>query len=216
MGLFKPLTGGGGSFSVSDLTEQDLKNLAAALGTGSADLYSMITGAAALDKSSAADGDLLPVGDVSANKEKKMLLSELAAFVAGKIEIPEADDFSINELTAEELSWLGNALGVESGGAKVQTGSYPGTNTYGATNPCILTFNFAPKLVIITRSDEKFNANTIILVGGSGCYYGGSNNSSGYVTWSGNSVSWYTDTTTSGAVNQNNYKDATYAWVAIG
>ena len=35
-----------------------------------------------------------------------------------------------------------------SGFAKIQTGSYVGTGTYGASNPCSLTFDFAPKWLI--------------------------------------------------------------------
>ena len=33
--------------------------------------------------------------------------------------------------------------------AKIQTGSYIGTGTYGASNPCSLTFDFVPKIVYI-------------------------------------------------------------------
>ena len=36
-----------------------------------------------------------------------------------------------------------------SGFAKIQTGSYVGTGTYGASNPCSLTFDFEPKLILI-------------------------------------------------------------------
>lgn len=33
--------------------------------------------------------------------------------------------------------------------AKIQTGSYVGTGTYGASNPCSLTFDFSPKFLIM-------------------------------------------------------------------
>lgn len=38
------------------------------------------------------------------------------------------------------------------GKARIQTGSYVGTGTYGASNPCSLTFEFEPKALIINRT----------------------------------------------------------------
>lgn len=35
--------------------------------------------------------------------------------------------------------------------AKVATGSYVGTKTYGASNPCSLTFDFSPNLILFFR-----------------------------------------------------------------
>ena len=43
-----------------------------------------------------------------------------------------------------------------SGFAKIQTGSYVGTGTYGASNPCSLTFDFVPKLILITQDDVQW------------------------------------------------------------
>ena len=42
-----------------------------------------------------------------------------------------------------------------SGGVKIQTGSYVGTGTYGASNPCSLTFDFNVQRVIITDSGQS-------------------------------------------------------------
>ena len=36
-----------------------------------------------------------------------------------------------------------------SAGTKIATGSYTGTGTYGASNPCSLKFDFEPKIIII-------------------------------------------------------------------
>ena len=41
--------------------------------------------------------------------------------------------------------------------AKIQTGSYVGTGTYGANNPCSLTFDFEPNFLIITPVSEDYN-----------------------------------------------------------
>lgn len=39
--------------------------------------------------------------------------------------------------------------------AKVATGSYVGTGTYGASNPCSLTFGFVPKMVFIIKDNAQ-------------------------------------------------------------
>ena len=41
-----------------------------------------------------------------------------------------------------------------SGFAKIQTGSYVGTGTYGASNPCSLTFDFTPKIFLNNCGDN--------------------------------------------------------------
>ena len=43
--------------------------------------------------------------------------------------------------------------------ARIQIGSYVGTGTYGADNPCSLTFDFAPQIVIITA--PKINVHVV-------------------------------------------------------
>lgn len=45
---------------------------------------------------------------------------------------------------------INNAL---NGKAQIQTGSYVGTGTYGENNPCSLTFDFVPKLLIFFNKD---------------------------------------------------------------
>ena len=39
--------------------------------------------------------------------------------------------------------------------AKIQTGSYVGTGTYGAANPCSLTFDFVPKFLYIKSTNSS-------------------------------------------------------------
>ena len=41
------------------------------------------------------------------------------------------------------------AITLVAGGAKIETGSYVGTGTYGSSNPCSLTFDFAPKVLFM-------------------------------------------------------------------
>ena len=43
--------------------------------------------------------------------------------------------------------------------AKIQTGSYVGTGTYGANNPCRLTFNIKPKIGFIQSETYEGDGN---------------------------------------------------------
>lgn len=52
----------------------------------------------------------------------------------------------INSGVNSEISDILAQLGTK---ARIQTGSYVGTGTYGANNPCSLTFDFVPKIVVI-------------------------------------------------------------------
>lgn len=47
-----------------------------------------------------------------------------------------------------------------SGGAKVQTVSYVGTGTYGEENPCSLTFDFEPNLVMMIGEKTQTSASS--------------------------------------------------------
>lgn len=107
-------------------------------------------------------------------------------------------------------------------GPRIETGSYVGTGTYGPSNPCSLTFDFTPKIVLMHRggtvaySDSThcmvfvWNITNDFYVGSSG----GSHNS---VTYSGNTISWHNDTgNLAGAGAQLNGSGTTYWYTAIG
>ena len=110
---------------------------------------------------------------------------------------------------------------------KIETGSYVGTGTYGASNPNTLTFGFVPKLVFIfgslggsSQSSGLFYVPVLSATYVSGAYFkdglGLSNvNSQAYAKMDGTVMSWYYG---QGAYpdNQFNYKTATYQYIAIG
>ena len=50
------------------------------------------------------------------------------------------------------------ALATAMGAAKIQTGSYVGTGTYGASNPNSLTFPFTPKFVYIIKRNKEYTS----------------------------------------------------------
>ena len=100
--------------------------------------------------------------------------------------------------------------------ARVQTGSYVGTGTYGKNNPCSLTFDFAPKLVIIrkTKSSDTgffvYNSERYSVFGGYSSTVGGP------CSQSNNTISWYYAYNDQGPRGQLNEQGVTYVWVSIG
>ena len=99
-------------------------------------------------------------------------------------------------------------------GAKIATGSYTGTGTYGSSNPNSLTFPFTPKIVFLGQAtslsfSEFFYGLTIASTRIASSTGGGL-----YLTWSGSSVSWYTPNP--GASYQFNTSGYVYTWIAIG
>ncbi len=92
--------------------------------------------------------------------------------------------------TIEYLGKLGDK-------ARVQVLSYVGTGTYGSSNPNSLTFDFAPKVILIYRPAKNYNDyyhNCMFLFNGVNtgitlAYGSGFNN----VTWNNKKVSWYSD-----------------------
>ena len=116
--------------------------------------------------------------------------------------------------------------------AKVAAGSYVGTGTYGKDNPMSIVFGFTPKLVTIYMSN---NSNSTYVGADGGTWIYGADKGTMHpcirqesldesyfwytpetvpLTWSNNSVSWYT--TYSAGRAALNELGATYRWVAIG
>ena len=124
----------------------------------------------------------------------------------------------INNGVNSEISEVLAQLGTK---AKIQTGSYVGTGTYGADNPCSLTFDEIPKIIfIITLTDERYLAmpfsplvsefNTIYLAGS------GSRTCTNKLSVSGNTISWYLNyAPDSHAYAQMNYSGNTYYYFAF-
>ena len=123
----------------------------------------------------------------------------------------------------------------------IVTGSYVGTGTFGADHPCSLTFNFLPKLIMITRyhtgtssidyifpGDSEGNywlmdANTLTDSGASlsgyvgtgfGRVFGyGGGASVGYKSSDQRTIYWYSG---NDAASQFNSDGTTYYYAAIG
>lgn len=105
---------------------------------------------------------------------------------------------------------------------KIETGSYTGTGTYGASNPNTLAFSFEPKIVFITYAGSSFVPGTDYFAD-SAIYLIGSSFSrvavSGTVlNWSidGVVLNWYTSGSAATARSQLNQNGYMYNYVALG
>ena len=120
------------------------------------------------------------------------------------------------------------ALASAMGAAKIQTGSYVGTGTYGASNPNSLTFNFQPKLVGINNVDAQYfsygqdgstlSASHLVVwwIPGQTAYHRDVSRSVNF-SQNGNSLSYWTDNTRyEKGETQYNAIGITYIWVAFG
>ena len=106
--------------------------------------------------------------------------------------------------------------------ARIQAGSYVGTGTYGADNPCTLTFDFSPKVIAINTKDPYYTVflTPILIKGLTNIDYitsyitanGNIRYDSLHSTWGNNFVSWYGRSATS----QLNWNNITYNYIAIG
>lgn len=91
---------------------------------------------------------------------------------------------------------------------KIETGSYVGTGTYGASNPNSLTFDFVPEFLFVVG---KNSLDYFVLCYGISIATGSATHSAASFSWSGNTVSWYA-ASSQYQLNSNGY---VYAFIAI-
>ena len=134
----------------------------------------------------------------------------LGEVFVGYVNSPDPNAYPVND------GYTYTALGQLGEKARIATGSYIGTGTYNTNNKNSLTFDFEPKLLIITPKATV--SQLFVAVGGSAYYiwwnsgYNSGQIDYGIITW-GKTVSWYS---TIGAVYQFNQSGSTYQYVAIG
>ena len=111
-----------------------------------------------------------------------------------------------------------SAMLTAAGGARIQTGSFRGTGTSGASNPCRLTFDFVPSFfMLISPPGATMEESSIF-----SCWI----NQTGIFwrlvyTLSGTTLSWYYDSSSSSVPTdyspaQGNSTYSTYCWLALG
>ena len=185
------------------------------------------------EKTSLLDVDHFPVFDASTQKHKKVLLSKIKDFLtntfAGKMHEHKA-----GEITSGILPIARGGTGASSidslvsllGAAIVEVGSYVGTGTSGSANPTSLTFDFAPKVLIMLEnyfytsgyiSALNVTSLTTSFVEDRFGYRQAIN--TGYCKKSadGKTISWYSNYSSKyDAGYQYNQSGTTYAYIAIG
>ena len=95
--------------------------------------------------SDATDGTSGANGGVAATPAAVKAIADALANKAAKNHGHVAADIS-------DLSTVVQSL--VSGAAKIQAGSYTGTGTYGASNPCSLTFDFVPQVLVLSHGQN--------------------------------------------------------------
>ena len=126
-------------------------------------------------------------------------------------------------ITTYPVLHTGNAQTL--GFSKIATGSYVGTGTVGREHPTVLTFNFAPKFLILVKDDGALPDGTTLLskVGAYSIYgYNGFYHfytySSGWACtlsgWGTNTLSYYANGVD--ATYQFNVSGNTYYYMALG
>ena len=98
--------------------------------TASAGVNNLVSG---LSQITPVSNDLFPFRDVSGNIGASVTLANLVNALGNN-----------GVITQNNLAAQTSALGF----AKIATGSYVGTGTFGVNNPCSLTFPFSPKILI--------------------------------------------------------------------
>mgnify|MGYP000484368740 CR=1 FL=1 len=96
---------------------------------------------------------------------------------------------------------------------RIATGSYVGTGTYGASNPCSLTFDFVPRSIFVKLLAYAWDARNNIMMLVSPSSISEVDGRDNTVSWIQNSVSWFC---TSGPMQQLNVSGKTYWYVAFG
>lgn len=123
----------------------------------------------------------------------------------------------INSGVNSEISDVLAQLGTK---AKIQTGSYVGTGTYGASNPCSLTFDGMPCLLIVTKKGIGLLSNITLSGWDNGVLWHsevtqsqvvGNNQRYIFFTQSQTILSWYSDS----ADCQLNSSGVTYQYTCI-
>ena len=132
----------------------------------------------------------------------------------GEVESVSAEVYELQE-TVRGLNDSVNSL-PKTSGLRIMYGSYYGTGTMGPLNPTSLTFEFEPKLVIITSEEGTYDGPVVWTYGTTMIPLRPSNtNSTSGLQFSleGNKLSWYNG---AGANLQFNCSGIKYTWLAIG
>lgn len=154
---------------------------------------------------------------------KATLLKDDTAALYGKGTDAVPDD--ILSILSNAVLFVGGYLkdiGGNKVGPRIETGSYVGTGTFGSSNPCSLTFDFTPKILLMhmggtSAYSEDTHCMVFVWNITNDFYIGNAGDSHNSVTYSGNTISWYNTTgNLASAGQQLNGSGTTYWYTAIG
>ena len=136
----------------------------------------------------------------------------LSEVTKGNFLVGNGADALVEKTPAEVLNIIG--------AAKIVKDSYTGNGEYGKNNPCVLTFGGVPKLVFVQADTPPARGRSMFLaINGSPeaevfpvIGTTGDSLDSVYLTWSDNSLSWYS---TESSEYQMNKDGKTYNYIAI-
>lgn len=167
------------------------------------------------------DTDFMLLGGSKANPPGKKVTSAKTNAPAGDWEYVQSSTRSAYPDSGTSGGYEYEYLGIPFDNAvtapKIETGSYVGTGTYGASNPNTLTFGFKPKTVIISINGTSTYGGAIFMLGQTRSSYAGiaynvDPSDMPHLTWNENSVSWYSTKRSYFQLNET----YTYNYLAIG
>ena len=171
------------------------------------------------------------IGSTQIEEDGKMALN-VTPFVGTDNFNMETFNNMISQINSGVNSEISDVLAQLDTKAKIQTGSYVGTGTYGASNPCSLTFDFEPKIVFIQGplyvSGVGLQEQTLCtipiyritytdyLTYAYFINYTTSTLRHGYYNKNNKTVYWYASDSQYATVPQMNKGNINYQWFAIG
>ena len=155
------------------------------------------------------DGDVVSSGSAAINFSKvTTVTTELQNIKQsfGYVNSPDPNAYPIND------GYTYTPLGMFGEKARIETGSYVGTGTYGESNPNRLAFGFEPKVfIVISSSSGNAAAVGVNPHGVMSSWQGQNQKTAMQMTW-GKTLSWYA----SSAQYQSNVSETVYTYCAIG
>ena len=163
-----------------------------------------------------------PVQEGTPLNKASLLRDDTAALYGQSADAVPDDILSILSKAVLSVDGYLKDIGGNKVGPRIETGNYVGTGTSGQKNPCSLTFDFTPKIVLMhTGATYAYSEYThcMVLVWNvtNGFDVGHAGDSQNRVTYSGNTISWYNTTgNLASAGQQLNGSGTTYWYTAIG
>ena len=163
-----------------------------------------------------------PVQEGTPLNKASLLQDETAALYGLGVDAVPDDILSILSKAVLFVDGYLKDIGGSKVGPRIETGSYVGTGTSGKSNPCSLTFDFTPKIVLMHRTGtyaySEYTHCMVFVWDITNAFYIGNNaDNRNRVTYSGNTISWYNDAGSFGSAGkQLNEIGVTYWYTAIG